>query len=82
MADELRKVNGLVVDANSPYTNMVYFNLSQEVSLNAQQVTEKMKNLGVLVDPENAHRFRLVTHYWIDDEAVEKTVSAFQEVLN
>lgn len=82
MADGLRKVNGLVVDAHSPYTNMVYLNLSQEISLNAQQVTEKMKNLGVLVDPENARRFRLVTHYWIDDETVEKTVSAFQEALN
>jgi hypothetical protein len=41
-----------------------------------------MKNLGVLVDPENARRFRLVTHYWIDDEAVEKTVSAFKRALN
>jgi threonine aldolase len=82
MADGLRKVNGLVVDANSPYTNMVYLNLSQDVSLDAQQVTEKMKNLGVLVDPENARRFRLVTHYWIDDEAVEKAVAAFQRALN
>jgi threonine aldolase len=82
MADGLRRINGLLVDANSPYTNMVYLNLSQDVSLNAQQVTEKMKNLGVLVDPENARRFRLVTHYWIDDEAVKKTVSAFERALN
>lgn len=82
MADGLRQVNGLVVDPNSPYTNMVYLNLSQDISLNAHQITEKMKSLGVLVDPENARRFRLVTHYWIDDEAVEKTVSAFQRALN
>jgi threonine aldolase len=82
MADGLRRINGLIVDANSPYTNMVYLNLSQDVSLNAQQVTEKIKNLGVLVDPENARRFRLVTHYWIDDDAVEKAVSAFQRALN
>jgi threonine aldolase len=82
MADGLRQVKGLVVDANSPYTNMVYLNLSSEVSLNAQQVTQKMKDLGVLVDPENTGRFRLVTHYWIDDNAVEKTVSAFQKILN
>lgn len=82
MADGLRKINGLVVDANSPYTNMVYLNLSQDVSLNAQQVTEKMKSLGVLVDPENARRFRLVTHYGIDDKAVEKTVSTFQTALS
>jgi hypothetical protein len=41
-----------------------------------------MKSFGVLVDPENARRFRLVTHYWIDDDAVEKTIAAFQRALN
>ena len=82
IADGLRQVKGLVVDSNSPFTNMVYLNLSENVRINAQQVTQKMKDAGVLVDPENARRFRLVTHYWIDDVAVEKTVSAFQNALN
>lgn len=82
MADGLRRIPGLVVDANSPYTNMVYLNLSQDVPSNAQQVTERMKELGVLVDPENARRFRLVTHYWIDDGAVDQAVTAFQKAVN
>ena len=82
LADELRQVDGLVVDANSPYTNMVYLNLSKGVQTDAQQVTQKMKDQGVLVDPENARRFRLVTHYEIDDLAVEKTVVAFQKALH
>ena len=82
LADGLRQVEGLAVDTNSPYTNMVYLNLSKDVSVNAQQITQKMKDLGVLVDPENARRFRLVTHYWIDDCAVEKAISAFQKALN
>ena len=82
LADGLRQVQGLAVDSNSPYTNMIYLNLSEDVSVNAQQVTQKMKDLGVLVDPENARRFRLVTHYLIDDRAVEKTISAFQQALN
>jgi threonine aldolase len=81
MAEGLRQVKGLAVDAGSPYTNMVYLNLSEEVPGNAGQVTEKMRQLGVLVDPENARRFRLVTHYWIDDKAVDQTVSAFAKSL-
>jgi hypothetical protein len=36
----------------------------------------------VLLDADNSRRFRLVTHYWIDDEAVDKTVYAFGQVLN
>ena len=82
LADGLRQVEGLTVDMNSPYTNMVYLNLSEAVTVNAQQITQKMKDFGVLVDPENARRFRLVTHYWIDNAAVEKTISAFHKALN
>jgi threonine aldolase len=81
LADGLRQVKGLVVDQNSPYTNMVYLNLARDVQINAQAVTQSMKDFGVLVDPENARRFRLVTHYMIDDPAVEKTVAAFQKAL-
>lgn len=82
LADGLRQIDGLAVDPDSPYTNMVYLNLSQDARAEAQQITEKMREYGVLVDPENARRFRLVTHYSIDDSAVEKTVSAFQKALH
>jgi len=82
LADGLRQVKGLVVDKDSPYTNMVYLNLADDVIINSKQIGEKMRKLGLLVDAENARRFRLVTHYWIDDTAVERTVSAFGEALN
>ena len=82
LADGVRKVDGLVVDSHSPHTNMVYLNLLADVQTDAQQIAEEMKNFGVLVDPENSRRFRLVTHYLIDDPAVEKAVAGFQKVLN
>jgi threonine aldolase len=82
LADGLRTLNGLRVDPDSPHTNMIYFTMSEDVPQTAFQVTAKMKEMGVLVDPENARRFRLVTHYWIDDDAVNRTVSAFREALH
>jgi threonine aldolase len=82
LANGLRQVKGLVVDKDSPYTNMVYLNLADDVTVNSKQISEKMRRFGVLVDAENARRFRLVTHYWIDDTAVERTISAFGEALN
>ena len=81
LADGLKQVNGLVVDAGSPSTNMVYLNLSDDVSLNAEQISVEMGKRGVVIGPENEKRFRLVTHYWIDDSAVDKTVLAFREAL-
>lgn len=82
MAAGLRQVKGLVVDAGSPHTNMVYLNLAKDLPVDVGQVMAKMKQLGVLVDAENTRRFRLVTHYWIDDEAVQKTVAAFEKSIN
>jgi threonine aldolase len=82
LANGLRQIEGLTVDTDSPYTNMVYLNLAEAVPVNAQQITQKMRDLGILVDPENTRRFRLVTHYWIDESAVEKTIAAFRKALN
>lgn len=81
LADGLRQVPGLVVDAGSPYTNMVYMNLSEDAKLNSSQIVEQMKSWGILLDAENTQRFRLVTHYWIDDQGVERTVQAFRDLL-
>jgi len=82
LADGLRQVKGVEVDAGSPSTNMVYLNLSDDVKITSSQVAERMKKFEVLLDAENSRRFRLVTHYWVDDAGVERTISGFREVLN
>jgi threonine aldolase len=82
LADGLKQVAGLVVDAGSPATNMVFLTLADEVPLEGLQVEEKMKANGVLICAIRERRFRLVTHYWIDDAGVEKAVAAFRQVLH
>jgi threonine aldolase len=77
----LKQVQGLKLDA-SPSSNMVYFDLLDEVKLSVDQIVDEMKKRGVLVDWAGPRRFRLVTHYWVDDAGVEKTVKAFGELLN
>lgn len=82
LADGLRQVSGLIVDEGSPHSNMVYMNLAEHVRIDSRQICERMQSLGLLLDAENARRFRLVTHYWINDHAVEKTIAAFRELIN
>jgi threonine aldolase len=60
---------------------MVFMNLAESVPMSAAEVAEKMKARGVLVGAAGARRFRLVTHCWIDDESVERTVAAFSDIL-
>jgi threonine aldolase len=78
--DGLKQVSGLRLAAQ-PSSNMVYFDLEDSVALTESQIIEEMKQRGVLVDYSAPRQFRLVTHYWVDDVGVEKTVQALKDVL-
>jgi threonine aldolase len=81
LAVGLRQVKGILVDEGSPHSNMVYFNLAEDVLFDEKMVCEQMSKFDILVDWASARRIRLVTHYWVDDNAVEKTIKAFESVL-
>jgi threonine aldolase len=82
LADGLRNIKGMVLDEGAPPTNMVYFNLAEHVPFDEKVICEKISQYGILVDWASPRRFRLVTHYWVDEDAVGKTIEAFRNVLN
>jgi threonine aldolase len=45
-------------------------------------VVELIRPRGIVLDTDGPRRFRLVTHFWITAEDVDKTVGAFREVLS
>jgi len=81
LARGLSGVPGLVVEREIPPTNMVFATLNDHVDDTAQQVVQKLAQRQVRISLAGTRRFRLVTHYWIDDQAVERTIQAFGEVL-
>ncbi len=81
LAEGLRAIPGLVLDAMTPVTNIVFLSLATDVPWSADQIVTRLREKGVLVGKVGERRFRLVTHYWIDDAAVERTLQAFREVL-
>ena len=81
LAEGLRDIEGIELDAGTPYTNMVYFNLREGAAPEAGEIRRRLEPMGVLVDPDGPRRFRLVTHYWIDDAAVDQAVGAFRAAL-
>ncbi len=82
LAEGLSENNSIVLDSGTPVTNMVFFNLASNVKTSAPEVEEKLKTRGILVSASGQRRFRLVTHYWIDDTAINETVAGFADVLN
>ncbi len=81
MAEGLSEIPAIVLDPGSPATNMIFFTLADSVKLTTAQIEKKMEELGVLVNASGPRRIRLVTHVWVDDAGVDKTVAAFREVL-
>ncbi len=80
MAAGLAATGGLVLDAGSPHTNMIFVNIDDSIQLKATQLAELFKRKGVLVGIAGERRFRFVTHYWVDDAAVQNVVKAWQEI--
>jgi len=81
LADGLRQVEGLELEAGAPATNMVFLGLGPSIPMTARQAAAGLEERGVLVGVVGGRRFRLVTHYWVDDAGVERAVSAFGEVV-
>jgi threonine aldolase len=82
LAEGLAKIPGLKLDPGTPHTNMVFLSLADESApLSASEVAKRLAGRGIKVGVTGARQFRLVTHYWIDDEAVDLAVSAFASVL-
>ncbi len=80
LAESLSENRGIVLDG-MPQTNMVFFDLAPQVKMSTDEITDKLKDRGILVSASGVRRFRLVTHYWIDDAAINKTIAVFRDVL-
>ena len=81
LADGLSNISGIALDPGTPYTNMIFCALREDVPLNATQVADALAERGVRVGVTGRRSFRIVTHYWIGDAEVAQAIAAFKEVL-
>jgi threonine aldolase len=81
LAEGLAQSPGLEIDPGSPFTNMVFFTLGDQVAVSASDMAGRLKEKGLLVGVTAERRFRLVTHYMIGDSEVDSAINIFREVL-
>jgi threonine aldolase len=81
LAEGLADVTGIQPDSLTPPTNMVYASLDGWVNLSSSEVSNRMMALGVGIGLDGPRRFRMVTHYWIDDQGIDQVLQAFRQVL-
>jgi len=81
LADELRELPGVILENDPPPTNMIYMRLSNDAGLDGEALAEAMSQEKIKIHPGGGNRIRLVLHYWIDDEALDKVISAFTAIF-
>ncbi len=79
LAEGLAEIPGLEVAPVT--TNILYFRLTEKVSKTSEEVWQALVDRGVLMLGRGGVRFRAITHYWISDEDVERTIEAMRVVL-
>jgi threonine aldolase len=81
LAHGLGQVPGLVVETAQPATNMVFVHLAEDLPYRAKELAAQLADQDIRVGAVGERRFRMVTHYWINDEGIERTVTAFRKIL-
>jgi threonine aldolase len=83
LARGLAALPEIALDPATVETNIVFFSLAENASLDAPQLADRLAAAGVLCHPLGGDSIRMVTHYHIGnddvDRAVELTALVFRE---
>jgi threonine aldolase len=80
LAGGIAQMPGLSIDVATIQTNILYFDLCDQ-RLNSEEFLKRMRDRGIQFLATGRARFRMVTHYGITVEDIDKTLTALREVM-
>ncbi len=82
LAQGLATIPGIAIDPAVVETNMVFFDLAEEVAIAPETLIKALKvDHGLHIGGYGDRRLRAVTHYWIERSQVERLVEAIRTIL-
>lgn len=81
LAEGLAGIKGITFPMGMPQTNMLFPELSLDARVPLATLAQELLQQGIKIDVVSERMFRLVTHYWIDDADVERTILQFSSLL-
>jgi threonine aldolase len=81
LARGIAAINGLELIYPDPPSNMVFARLAEGSPLSMAELSTRLAEKGVKINVVDDRRFRLVTHYWVDDAGIDQAVDAFRIIL-
>ncbi|KAA3648123.1 MAG: low-specificity L-threonine aldolase [Chloroflexi bacterium] len=79
LAEGLGAIEGIHIDSQD--TNMVYISLTEEVALSPKDLLARSYEHGVKYSSVGGRSFRMVTHAWIEDDHIAKTVDVVRAAV-
>jgi threonine aldolase len=80
LAEGISKIPGLSIDVSRVKTNIVYFDVVTD-RIGVEQIRTALESKGIKSLPTGRARFRMVTHYGIDADDIERAVAALSEIM-
>lgn len=81
LANGLMNLPGLEFDKGTPITNMVFLQLKKDVKMQPMEIKSLLSDEGIYIGQSGPRNFRLVTHYWVNEADIEKTIVAFKNIF-
>lgn len=81
LAEGLAAIPGVDFEMGMPETNMVFPSLSSDVKITPNELSQRLSKSGVKVGIVGDRKLRLVTHAWVTDDNIEKTIAAFRNAV-
>lgn len=82
LAEGLAGLPGIQFEMGQPQTNMVFPSLTTVVKTSAAEIAKRLAAENIRIGVVGERKFRMVTHHWISDEGVERTIAAMRTVLS
>jgi threonine aldolase len=80
LAVELARIPGIQIAPEKVSTNIVVFDISG-TGIPGAEISARLKQRGVLINPINERQMRAVTHYDVNHEACSRALEALAEAL-
>jgi threonine aldolase len=81
LANALDQIEAINIETTEPPTNMVYLRLEDQSERAAGGLVSRLRDDGIRINPPRGGRIRLVTHYWIDDDALDKVIESMRRIM-
>jgi threonine aldolase len=81
LAQGIANIPGLSIEPERVQTNIVYFDIVSR-QIKAEELVSLLGNKGIKVLKLGPSRFRAVTHYGINSEDIDLTLTAISEIMN